>query len=512
MPFIERLPSPYISFYLIITLMSLCLSAFWSHTTIIRLQCIPSSDLTNIEPSYSGNNEVFSIGNGSEALNYKEEMNIEPNAKQKTLESKHRTDKTIPNSFNTTEVCKLLAAGKISYLQGLMSLMFDEAWCLLNLLNSAFCASLMFFKLATYLVFNQLDPMETRQMKDRYINFLFYKHFFVFGVMDVKSSSELLIWFTWLSFLIILLLLTKLSESRFENFTFTLNVPLKDVLKVCCLLMAIEVCCVSLAVSWIVNWSSVPMFPNISLNIHALIFMFTECFIAFLKALRVLFRYAIHLMDTQRSEVWEAKVTILYHVDMWMEVTVLAIKLFHHFHMLLCGSVWLTMASLVSCIRLRDIINRLHERYQNYKKYQQVVTNMESRFPEASSEKIAENEDECAICRDPMESARILPCGHLYHSACLRSWLERDFSCPSCRLRLGRENNNEEQAATSTLETTPTIRRNTTAATINNLTIGEGRQQGQLLQFEGSRIANWILSFYVEVLPARSVRQRGFIN
>ena len=76
---------------------------------------------------------------------------------------------------------------------------------------------------------------------------------------------------------------------------------------------------------------------------------------------------------------------------------------------------------------------------------------MESRFPEASSEKIAENgewfyffykslqqticfkEDECAICRDPMESARILPCGHLYHSACLRSWLERDFSCPSCR-------------------------------------------------------------------------------
>ena len=79
MPFIERLPSPYITFYLIITLMSLCLSAFWSHTTIIRLQCIPSSDLTNIEPSYSGNNEVFSIGNGSEALNYKEEMNIEPN-------------------------------------------------------------------------------------------------------------------------------------------------------------------------------------------------------------------------------------------------------------------------------------------------------------------------------------------------------------------------------------------------------------------------------------------------
>ena len=68
--------------------------------------------------------------------------------------------------------------------------------------------------------------------QDRYINFLFYKHFFVFGVMDVKSSSELLIWFTWLSFLIILLLLTKLSESRFENFTFTLNVPLKDVLKV----------------------------------------------------------------------------------------------------------------------------------------------------------------------------------------------------------------------------------------------------------------------------------------
>ena len=44
-------------------------------------------------------------------------------------------------------------------------------------------------------------------------------------------------------------------------------------------------------------------------------------------------------------------------------------------------------------------------------------------------------EDQCAICWDEMESARKLPCGHLFHSPCLRSWLEQDTSCPTCRYR-----------------------------------------------------------------------------
>lgn len=75
--------------------------------------------------------------------------------------------------------------------------------------------------------------------------------------------------------------------------------------------------------------------------------------------------------------------------QVWSAVYGSVYLIFNHFWFVINLSP--TFWHLFFLLKLRDIINRLHERYQNYKKYQQVVTNMESRFPEASSERIAEN-------------------------------------------------------------------------------------------------------------------------
>ena len=81
---------------------------------------------------------------------------------------------------------------------------------------------------------------------------------------------------------------------------------------------------------------------------------------------------------------------------------------------------------------------------------------MNERYPDATAEEIA-REDTCIICREemrpyallnagnggPEQAARNpvaermrpkkLPCGHILHFACLRSWLERQQICPTCR-------------------------------------------------------------------------------
>ncbi|KAJ4427703.1 hypothetical protein ANN_25355 [Periplaneta americana] len=57
-------------------------------------------------------------------------------------------------------------------------------------------------------------------------------------------------------------------------------------------------------------------------------------------------------------------------------------------------------------------------------------------YPMASAEELAENSDNCAICWEKMETARKLPCTHLFHNSCLQSWLEQDTSCPTCRMVL----------------------------------------------------------------------------
>lgn len=57
-------------------------------------------------------------------------------------------------------------------------------------------------------------------------------------------------------------------------------------------------------------------------------------------------------------------------------------------------------------------------------------------YPMATVEELETNSDNCAICWEKMDSARKLPCGHLFHNGCLQSWMEQEPSCPTCRLSL----------------------------------------------------------------------------
>lgn len=53
-----------------------------------------------------------------------------------------------------------------------------------------------------------------------------------------------------------------------------------------------------------------------------------------------------------------------------------------------------------------------------------------------------ERQCECAICQEnmiPTNEVLKLPCGHVYHSHCIFSWLDIHSSCPLCRERVGGE-------------------------------------------------------------------------
>ena len=56
---------------------------------------------------------------------------------------------------------------------------------------------------------------------------------------------------------------------------------------------------------------------------------------------------------------------------------------------------------------------------------------MNERFPDATAEDLIDAT--CIICREDMTSAKKLPCGHCFHFYCLRSWLEWQQTCPTCR-------------------------------------------------------------------------------
>lgn len=47
-------------------------------------------------------------------------------------------------------------------------------------------------------------------------------------------------------------------------------------------------------------------------------------------------------------------------------------------------------------------------------------------------------EEECPVCQEPMSQQKVavLPCKHSFHSPCLREWLCRKATCPTCRMTI----------------------------------------------------------------------------
>ena len=114
---------------------------------------------------------------------------------------------------------------------------------------------------------------------------------------------------------------------------------------------------------------------------------------------------------------------------------------------------------------MRDVFLTLRsffKRITDFLRYRNATRDMNERYPDATAEDIG-REDVCIICREEMrpwqqpnnqeEAGREglrparrqprtvderlrpkkLPCGHVLHFGCLRSWLERQQICPTCR-------------------------------------------------------------------------------
>jgi E3 ubiquitin-protein ligase synoviolin len=171
-------------------------------------------------------------------------------------------------------------------------------------------------------------------------------------------------------------------------------------------------------------------------------------------------KYALHVYDArvmQRS--WERKSSVLFHVDLVHDLFKLlaylaffAVLMAHYgLPLHLIRDLYLTMRSFL--LKMRDVW-----------RYRQATRNMESRYPTASSTELQRLHDRtCIICREDMygpdeqpppdplappvpnpppnvpatarasQVPKTLPCGHVFHFGCLRSWLERQQTCPTCR-------------------------------------------------------------------------------
>lgn len=392
---------------------------------------------------------------------------------------------------------------------GIVDVLTEETWCVWVLVNTAYCVLILVGKLIQHLIFGELRVAEAQHLKDRFWNFVFYKFIFIFGVLNVQHLGEVLTWGAWFSVLGFLHHLSQLSKDRFEYLSFSPTTPKLTHIQVLSLLVTI----------FLISCGLMGICIQVGLyhDLNTFGFMGAECAILLLKTMYVIARYSIHLWDINQEGTWERRGTFVYYAELMFELTALCFDFVHHLHMLIWSNIFLSMASLVICMQLRFLFHEIQRRFRRHKNYLLVVARMEARYPMAAKEELeghAQNggDDSCAICWDRMESARRLPCGHYFHNSCLRSWLEQDISCPTCRKSLQESNRNVDVANGANVVdgATPAIDGAAAAAgagdIANQRPINPGPpQRNHFFHFDGSRYVSWLPSFSVEVTHSLSI-------
>ncbi|KAK7256746.1 hypothetical protein RIF29_30204 [Crotalaria pallida] len=139
-------------------------------------------------------------------------------------------------------------------------------------------------------------------------------------------------------------------------------------------------------------------------------------------------KYIFYVSDMLMDGQWERKPVFTFYLELIRDLLHLSMYLCFFFVIFINYGVPL------------HLIRELYETFRNFKvrvadyiRYRKITSNMNDRFPDATPEELNASDATCIICREEMTTAKKLICGHLFHVHCLRSWLERQHTCPTCR-------------------------------------------------------------------------------
>jgi autocrine motility factor receptor len=123
-----------------------------------------------------------------------------------------------------------------------------------------------------------------------------------------------------------------------------------------------------------------------------------------------------------------------YVIELSSDCVFLLASLLHYLHILFLLGVSFTLIDVILLLNMRSVVLSLFRRYSSYRLFLAMEGELRDRYPTVDD---VPPDQVCAICREPMESAKRLPCDHLYHLSCIRSWLEQNqHNCPLCRYDL----------------------------------------------------------------------------
>ncbi|GAV02610.1 hypothetical protein RvY_13151 [Ramazzottius varieornatus] len=318
-------------------------------------------------------------------------------------------------------------------------------------------------------LFKRMRLPERQHTREKLWNYAFYKFIFIFGVVNVDSMEEMIIWVAWFVMLGYAHFFIVLSRDRCEYMTFSPSPCITERKRILALLASIIVLAVGIL------GLSASLFCGGFY--HTGVFLAAEGALVLLPTVQIFLRYGYHQFRMQgRGAVkWENRTNLYQHISFGIDMGKLSVDLVHHLHMMwhVCN---LSASSLVIVAQIRNLCAEIFRKFARHRSYIAIRRRLQLTFPSATAKEIDKQGDVCSICWDKMEQARKLRCTHVFHEACLLSWLEQDISCPVCRVNLSDSFDMKSARA---------------AHNATNV--------GRFFVFQGSRINNWLPNVSVTV-------------
>lgn len=73
------------------------------------------------------------------------------------------------------------------------------------------------------------------------------------------------------------------------------------------------------------------------------------------------------------------------------------------------------LVDIVLFLNVRSVLMNLHSKVRAHRERWRAVSFVRQSYANATEYELDTFDDDCAICRDPMKSAKKLSCGHLFH-------------------------------------------------------------------------------------------------
>ncbi|KAL6535736.1 E3 ubiquitin protein ligase rin2 [Orobanche hederae] len=314
--------------------------------------------------------------------------------------------------------------------------------------------------------FSELYTSEIRKMLERLINYIIYKGTFLPLVIP-PTMSQAGLWSTWLAVLCFLKMFQALARDRLERLNVSPSATPWMYFRVYSALLLV----LSIDLLWILlcliiyNATSTPMLLLLFFEPSSIAFETLQAIVVHgFQLLEICFHHSAgdttscrlsKIFDISAAgSLGEWKGTLNRNLGVFLDMMTMLMALAHYLHIWWLHGMAFHLVDAVLFLNIRAILSAIVRRAKGFIKLRRALETLHGALPNATSEELQVYDDECAICREPMAKAKRLSCKHLFHLACLRSWLDQglteSYSCPTCRKPLfaGRSENGASTRAT----------------------------------------------------------------